>query len=125
MAPQVIPIPLRTLNAGPQAPIDAPVPAGKTGAEFLINRNVGAFPLDGDPARSLAVDLFVSWDGGATWKRECSTTLQGGVITDTDTGVRVFDTFGASGIAPGATHARLAAVVTGTVSISGTLTLTP
>ena len=111
-------IPLVTLNNTARS-WDVPAPAGLSNVEFFVDRAAGTRPLDGDASASIALDLLGTWDGTA-WVRLLSTVFQGGPrAPDPDLGTQ--DYAGAYGIAPGMLTARVSVVVTGRVSISGSV----
>jgi hypothetical protein len=74
-----ISIPLQTLT--PSQVVNIPsnsIPTGLTHAQLLINRNVGASPLDGAPTATLSFFMEFSQDGGSTWGSGVGASTGGG-----------------------------------------------
>lgn len=123
MANATINIPLSTLNNSTWTG-QAAVHGGLSQVEVLVNRNVGALPMNNDPSVILALDLQLSWDGGATFASQGATfSIPGGTILAEDGTVEATSFLIISNLAPNPTHAKAVVTATGQFSVSGTVTL--
>ncbi len=125
-----IPISLRTvssvIHAGP-----ATIPAGVTDAQLVLNRNVGATPMDLqlDTSTTLVtVQVEVSADGGTTWVTQVQGDIPGGKDIPTrgpNSGVeQLVCGVGVNGLIPGQ-QIRATITPAATFTTSGSLILTP
>ncbi len=97
---------------------EAAVPAGLLRVLLAVRSTTHT-----DPARSVALTLEASYDGGATWQHEASATFVGGTPTRTP---GVYGLFVSVNQSPYPTHARgVCAVAGGAVRFSLTLTTEP
>lgn len=112
--------------------IDGPhsIPDVSTNWELVINRNVGATPIDTLPANPCLWMLFqTSLDGGATWQDNAGGEVVGGAIIPTrgpNAGVEQTTSGVGFDLPPGSSRqVRAGFAALAAFTVNGTLTLTP
>lgn len=126
MATTTVNIPLTTLN---NSNFTGQTAIGGTisQASIVVNRNVGALPMNADPTVVLALQLFLSWDGGTTFiPIGAGFAFLGGSIIGEDGNVELTSFLIVSNLSvlqANPTHAKAIVTATGQFSVSGTITL--
>jgi len=89
-----------------------------------IDRTVGPTPLNGVVGGSLRVELWLSWDGGTTFRFQGAIEVASGQMLDTLDNLLTSSGLSLQNFDPNPTHARVVLSAIGTMTVAGTVKTT-